>query len=237
LTIRRGRELVQLPGPTNIPERVLRAMHRPACDFASPEFVALARSCIDDLKAVFQTTGEVFAYSANGHGAWEVALANLVAPGEQILIPDTGRFSLSWKEMAEALRVEVVEVPTDLRTPIDPDEVAAALERDRGHRIKAVMAVQVETSTGMLHDMKALRAALDLVRHPALLVVDAIASTGCIELPMDEWGVDLVITASQKGLMLPPGLALVAAGPKAMAAARTGGALRRYWDWKDRTGP
>lgn len=237
MTIRRGRELIQLPGPTNIPERVLRAMARPACDFAAPEFVALARSCIEDLKAVFQTTGEVFAYSANGHGVWEVALANLVAAGERVLIPDTGRFSLSWKEMAEALGVEVVDVPTDLRHPVAQDDIQAALELDRGHRIKAVMMVQVETSTGMLHDVSAARRALDAARHPALLVVDAIASTGCIDLPMDAWDVDVVLTASQKGLMLPPGLAFVAAGPKALAAARSGGALRKYWDWQGRTGP
>jgi alanine-glyoxylate transaminase / serine-glyoxylate transaminase / serine-pyruvate transaminase len=234
--VRRGREFVQLPGPTNIPDRVLNAMHEPARDFAAPAFVDKALSCLNDLKRVFQTTGDVFAFSSNGHGAWEVALANLFSPGDMVLIPDTGRFALSWAEMARSLDLEVVMTPTTMRHPVDAEAVAEQLERDRERRIKAVLAVQVETSTGMLHDMGALRRALDATGHPALLVVDAIASLACIDLPMDGLGIDVVIAASQKGLMLPAGLAFIAVGAKADAVSQENPAPRKYWDWRSRRG-
>jgi alanine-glyoxylate transaminase/serine-glyoxylate transaminase/serine-pyruvate transaminase len=235
-SVRGGREFIHLPGPTNIPDRVLNAMHRPACDFAAPAFLDLALSCLTDLKSVFQTRGDVYAFSANGHGAWEVALANLLRPGDRILVPDTGRFALSWAEMAQALGLEVVLVASDLRHPIEPGRILAELERDRERRIRAVLGVQVETSTGMAHDIAALRSALDETAHPALLIVDAIASLACIDLPMDELGIDVVLAASQKGLMLPPGLAFVAVGARADAMAREGGAARKYWDWRTRRG-
>ena len=235
--IRRGRAFVQLPGPTNIPERVLRAMSRPATDFAAPDFVALARSAIDDLRRVFATEGEVFAFVSLGHGVWEAALANLVAPGEAVLVAEAGRFARGWRIVAEAIGAEVVRVEGDLRRAVDPSAVAEALAADRERRIRAVLVVHIETSTGIVNDIPAIRRAIDEVGHPALLLVDAVASLAVCELPMDRWGVDLALAASQKGLMMPPGLGFVAVGPRAAARAETGGAPRRYWDWRIRRGP
>jgi len=234
--VRRGRGLVQLPGPTNIPERVLRAMHRPSVDFGTPAFAELVARCLDDLARMLGTAGRVYAYAALGHGAWEAARVNLVSPGEAVLVPETGRFAIGWAEMAEALGIPVVRVPTDMRRPIDPEAVEAALRADRDRRIRAVLAVHVETSTGIRQDPRTLRAALGAAGHSALLVVDAIASFASIPLEMDAWGIDLVLAASQKGLMLPPGLSFVAAGPRALEVARTGGLPRKYWDWRSRDG-
>jgi len=233
---RRGRDFIQLPGPTNVPHRILSAMHHPMVDFAGAAFSAMARGCLDDLRHVFQTEGPVYAYSANGHGGWEVVLDNLLAPGETVLMPETGRFSQSWAEMARALGLEVETTAAFHDRPLDPAAVEAALRADTRHRIKAVAMVQVETSTGITHDVRAVRAAIDAAGHPALLLVDAIASLACIDLPMDRWGVDLVVTASQKGLMMPAGMAFVAVGPRAQRVAATGGAPRRYWDWRLREG-
>ncbi len=234
--VRRGREFIQLPGPTNIPDRVLRAMHCPSVDFASDAFSAMAQACLADLRAVFQTAGRVYAFSANGHGAWEVVLDNLVADGEGVLVADTGRFAEAWAEMAAALGVEVTRTERFYRRPLDPEAVAACLRADPGHRIRAVLMVHVETSTGIAHDVGAVRAAIDAAGHPALLVVDAIASLGCMDLPMDKLGADVVIAASQKGLMLPAGMAFVGVGERAAAVAAAGGARRRYWDWRLRDG-
>ncbi len=236
MTVRRGRELIQLPGPTNIPERVLRAMHRPAEDFASPEFTRLTRGCLDGLREVFQTEGQVYPYAALGHGTWEVALANLVQPGDRVLLADTGRFAQSWREMALALGIEVLTEPTDLRHPIDAAAIEERLRQDRARSIKAVLAVHIETSTGMVHDIAAIRRAIDAADHPALLVVDAVASLACVDLPMDRLGIDVVLAASQKGLMLPPGLSFVAVGPRAVSVSEQGGTHRRYWDWRLRSG-
>ena len=236
MTIRRGRELVQLPGPTNIPDRVLRAMHRPATDFAAPEFTALTRSCLEDLRGVFQTEAPIYPYVALGHAAWEVALANLVRPGERVLVAETGRFAQSWREMAQALGIEIEIVATDLRHPIDAGAIEERLRADRARAIKAVLLVHVETSTGMVHDVAAVRQALDATDHPALLLVDAVASLACVDLPMDRLGIDVALAASQKGLMLPPGLSFVAVGPRAARVAEAGGSLRRYWDWRLRSG-
>jgi alanine-glyoxylate transaminase / serine-glyoxylate transaminase / serine-pyruvate transaminase len=233
---RRGRDFIQLPGPTNLPDRVLRAMHRPMVDFAGADFTAMARGCLDDLRRVFQTEGAVYAYSANGHGAWEVAFDNLIAPGETVLMPETGRFSQSWAEMAEALGVRVLTTRAFHDCPLDPAALETVLAADRDHAIKAVAMVHVETSTGITHDVAAVRKAIDATGHPALLVVDAIASLGCVDLAMDRLGVDLVVTASQKGLMMPAGMAFVAVGERARAVAASGGAPRRYWDWRLRTG-
>jgi alanine-glyoxylate transaminase/serine-glyoxylate transaminase/serine-pyruvate transaminase len=234
--IRRGRPLIQLPGPTNIPDRVLRAMHRVGEDFAAPEFTVFARTALDELKRIVLTEGEIFAFAAVGHGAWELALQNLVGPGESVLIPEAGRFSESWREMCRALEVPALKVPGDWRRPVDANAVDAVLRDDVDRTIKAVLAVHVETSTGIAHDVGAIRAALDRTGHPALLVVDAIASLACVPLPMDELGLDVVLAASQKGLMLPPGLCFAAVGPRALAVAETGGMPRRYWDWRPRRG-
>ncbi len=234
--IRRGRGLVQLPGPTNIPDRVLRALARPSVDFGTPGFAELVAGCLDELARILGTRGRVYAYAALGHGAWEAALVNLVRPGETVLVPETGRFATGWAEMAESLGIRVVRVPTDMRRPVDPGPVEAALRADREGRIRCLLAVHVETSTGIRHDPRILRAVLDAVGHPALLVVDAIASLASIPLEMDGWGIDVVVAGSQKGLMLPPGLSFVAAGPRALEVARTGGQPRRYWDWRGRDG-
>ncbi len=234
--LRRGRDFIHLPGPTNIPDRILQAMHRPVVDFAGAEFSKMARGCLDELRRVFQTAGPVYAYSANGHGAWEVVLDNLIAPGEHVLMPDTGRFSESWTEMAAALGVHVTKTDAYHDRPIDPAAIEALLSADAGHAIKAVLMVQVETSTGVTHDVAAVRRAIDAAGHPALLLVDAIACLACIDLPMDAWGVDLVVAASQKGLMMPPGMAFVAVGARAQQVAANGGAPRRYWDWRMREG-
>ncbi len=236
MTIKRGHELIQLPGPTNIPERILRAMHRPATDFASPEFTALLRGCLEDLRDIFQTEGAIYPYVALGHAAWEVALVNLVRPGERVLIADTGRFAQSWRDMAQALGIDIETVTTDLRHPIDPAAIQERLSADRDQTIKAILIVHVETSTGMVHDVAAIRQALDDTGHPALLLVDAVASLACVDLPMDRLGIDVAVTASQKGLMLPPGLSFVAVGPRAARAAEQGGTHRRYWDWRLRDG-
>ncbi|MCS6877126.1 MAG: aminotransferase class V-fold PLP-dependent enzyme [Geminicoccaceae bacterium] len=234
--IRRGRGLLQLPGPTNIPERVLRAMHRPAVDFGTAEFARLLDGCLADLATIAGTRGRVFVYAALGHGAWEAALVNLVGPNEAVLVPDTGRFARGWAEMAGALGIEVREVPTDPRRPLDPGRLEEVLRADRGHAIRAVLLCHVETSTGVRHDPRAVRAALDRAGHPALLVVDAIASFAAESLAMDAWGIDCLLAASQKGLMLPPGLAFVFAGPRALETARRRPRPRKYWDWRGRDG-
>ncbi|MEO1092943.1 MAG: aminotransferase class V-fold PLP-dependent enzyme [Pseudomonadota bacterium] len=234
--LRRGRNLIQLPGPTNIPDRVLSAMHRPVVDFAADPFKSMARQCLIDLQQVFQTKGAVYAYSANGHGVWEVAIDNLLAPGDRVLMPETGRFSQAWAEMAEALGIQIVTTEAFHDRPVDPAVIEQVLREDQGHAIKALMMVHVETSTGITHDIAAMRRALDAAGHPALLLIDAIASLGCIDLPMDDLGIDLVITASQKGLMMPAGMAFVAVGERAEHVSANGGSRRRYWDWRLRQG-
>lgn len=234
--VARGRHFLQLPGPTNVPERVLRAMVRSGNDFASADFVALTRSCLDDLKRVFGTEGEVFAFSANGHGAWELALANLLEPGNSVLVPGTGRFSMSWAEMARRLDFEVNELPADWRRASDPQAVLDALRADGERRIRAVLVVHTETATSARTDLAAMRAAIDAAGHPALLIVDAIASLAIEPFAMDATGIDAAMTASQKGLMLPAGLAFLAVGERAMAAAERCSYPRRYWDLQFRRG-
>lgn len=233
---RRGREFIQLPGPTNVPERIVRAMSRMGSDFAEPVFTRMVRDTIDDLRDIFQTRGDVYPFVSIGHGGWEAVLANLFAPGDRVLIPETGRFSESWRDMAHALGLVTETVPGDWRHPVDPEALEAVLRADRDRSIKGVLAVQIETSTGMTHDIEAIRRAIDRADHPALLAVDAVASLAIIDLPMDAWRIDLVLAASQKGLMMPPGLSFVAVGPRALAAAEEGGMPRRYWDWRERRG-
>ncbi|MBT5107125.1 MAG: aminotransferase class V-fold PLP-dependent enzyme, partial [Rhodospirillaceae bacterium] len=205
MTSPRGRNFLQTPGPTNIPDRILNAMHRPAVDFSAPDFIELANSCFQDLKSVFKTKGEIFIYTASGHGAWEATLANILSPGDTVLMPETGRFSLVWRDMTESLGIKVVETPNDWRSAIDPANVERVLLDDKNHDIKAVLVVHTETATGVTSDIPAIRKAMDAAGHPAVLVVDAIASLMTVDLPMDDWGVDVVIAASQKGLMMPPG--------------------------------
>ena len=229
-----GREFLQVPGPTNIPDRVLNAMHRPAMDFSAPAFGELALSVFEDLKPVFGTDGEVFLYASSGHGGWEASLVNLMEPGDRVLLPRTGHFSDKWGDTAEGLGLETVTIPTDYRSPIDPDRVEQALRADPERRIKAVLAVHIETNTGVVSDLPAIRQAIDAAGHPALLIVDAIASLCTAPLPMAQWGVDVTIAASQKGLMSPPGVALVAASPRALEISESVATPREYWSWQRR---
>ena len=229
-----GRMFLHTPGPTNIPKDVLNAMHRPAEDFSAPEFMETMLRMFEELKDLFRTKGEVFAYIANGHGAWEASIVNLLSPGDKVLMPDTGRFSLVWDDMVKAFGISTVRLNNDWRSPIDPQAVEDALRQDTEKKIKAVLAVHVETATGAVSNLEAIREAIDASGHPALFVVDAIASFGCHKLDMDESGIDCVIAASQKGLMMPIGISFTAAGPKALAASEACTSHREYWSWKSR---
>jgi alanine-glyoxylate transaminase/serine-glyoxylate transaminase/serine-pyruvate transaminase len=232
--VRRGRSFLHTPGPTTVPDRVLRAMNRPMVDLADPDFIALTRSVIDDLAPVFRTEGEVFAYAANGHGAWEAALANTLSPGDAVLVPQNGHFSDGWMRLAASLGLEPVPLDGDWRRAIEPARITAVLAADAAQRIRAVLQVHTDTATGIGSDIPAVRRAMDEAGHPALLMVDAVASLATVDLRMDEWGVDVVVSASQKGLMSPPGLAFTAVGPRAVEAAARSQALRNYWDWERR---
>ena len=234
MSIQRGRNFLLIPGPTNIPERVLAAMQRQAVDLNAPAFVDLARSCFEDLKTVFKTSGDIFIYAANGHGVWEAALANTLSPGDHILVPETGVFSTAWAEMAEPMQVHAEHIAGDWRHGVDADQVEERLRADSKHKIKAVLFVHTDTATGITSDVAAVRRALDNARHPALLMVDAVASLAATDFRMDDWGVDVVVGASQKALMGPPGLGFIAASRRAMAVAETGGGARYYWDWHKR---
>ena len=234
MTVKRGRNFLMAPGPTNIPERVLRAMQRPAVELSAPDFVAMCLGCLADLKPVFRTAGKIFIYAANGHGAWEAALSNTLSPGDRVLAFETGVFSEAWARMAESLGAEAEIVPGDWRRGIDADAVEAHLRADRAHRIKAVLAVQTDTATGITSDVPAVRRAMDAAAHPALLMVDAVASLAAVDFRMDDWGVDVAVAASQKALMSPPGLGLVAVNDKALARADEAKTPRLYWDWRKR---
>jgi alanine-glyoxylate transaminase/serine-glyoxylate transaminase/serine-pyruvate transaminase len=232
--VKRGREFLHTPGPTNIPDRLLNAMHRPAIDFASPEFVQVATQLFEDLKRIFGTSSEVFLYTSSGHGGWEGAFVNCFSPGDAVLLPEIGRFGRVWGDMAERLGLNVIRVPGSWRHPIDPAVIEDYLTRDKEHRIKGVLAVHVETATGALSDMPTIRKAIDAANHPALLICDAIASFACVPLPMQEWGIDVVIAASQKGLMLPPGLGICAVSEKALAASFESQSQMEYFSWPQR---
>jgi alanine-glyoxylate transaminase / serine-glyoxylate transaminase / serine-pyruvate transaminase len=231
-----GHEFLHCPGPTHIPDRVLAAMHRQPLDLVDGRLKEVARTCFEDLKDVFRTQGHVFVYAANGHGGWEAALTNVCAPGDAVLVPEVGHFSSSWADHARALGLEVESIRGDWRRAIDPGEVEARLRADRAGRIKAVLAVQVDTGTGIVNDVPAVRRAIDAAGHPALLVADTIASLVAMPFEMDSWGVDVAMTASQKALMCPPGLAIVAANERAVAVSKGLPRHQRYWDWGPRLG-
>jgi alanine-glyoxylate transaminase/serine-glyoxylate transaminase/serine-pyruvate transaminase len=227
-----GKHFLQIPGPTNVPDRVLRAIDRPTIDHRGPEFAALGREALEKLKMVFQTKGAVVIYPASGTGAWEAALVNTLSAGDQVLMFETGHFATLWREMAGRLGLEVVFVPGDWRTGVDPALVEAKLAEDRGRAIKAVLMVHNETSTGVVSPVAAVRQAIDRVGHPALLMVDTISSLGSIDYRHDEWGADVTVAGSQKGLMLPPGLSFHAISAKALAAAKTSKLPKSYWAWE-----
>ena len=230
----RGRNFLMTPGPTNVPDRVLAAMHRPAVDLFDADFMALTESCFDDLARVFRTDDRVFFYASNGHGAWEAALANLIGEGDLVLAPTTGMFSWAWGALARDLGAEVEELGGDWRSAFDPARIEERLRADSEHRIKAVLAVQTDTATSVTSDIAAVRRALDACGHPALLMADVVASLGTTDFRMDEWGVDIAVAGSQKGLMTPPGLAFTAVSQRALDRSRTAGLRRGYWDWQRR---
>jgi alanine-glyoxylate transaminase/serine-glyoxylate transaminase/serine-pyruvate transaminase len=227
-----GRHFLQTPGPTNLPERVLRAMDRNAINHRGPEFGDLGRAVVAKLRQVFQTAGTIGIFPASGTGAWEAALVNTLSPGDRILISRTGQFSHLWEQMALHLGLDVLTLETDWRRGASPAAIGQVLRLDPEHRIKAVCAVHSETSTGCMTDIAAVRQAMDGAEHPALLMVDAISSLGCVEFLHDDWQVDVTIAGSQKGLMVPPGLSFTAISEKALAAARAGGSRRSYWAWE-----
>jgi alanine-glyoxylate transaminase/serine-glyoxylate transaminase/serine-pyruvate transaminase len=226
-----GRHFLQIPGPTNVPDRVLRAMSAPTIDHRGPEFAQLTQALLPALGPVFGTTGPVVIYPSSGTGAWEAALANTLSPGDRVLIGETGQFSTLWAELAGRIGVQVEVIPGDWRHGVDPDAVGERLAADTEHAIKAVCVVHNETSTGVTSRVPDVRAAIDTAGHPALLLVDTISSLASIDYRHDEWRVDVTVAGSQKGLMLPPGLGFNAVSEKALAASRSAGLPRSYWDW------
>ena len=218
MAVSRGSHFFINPGPTNIPDRVLRAMDRGAIDFNGAQFRAIAEECFAGLKRVFKTDQTILAYAASGHGAWEAALVNLFSPGDKLLVVESGFFSLNWGMRGEAFGLEVETMPNDWRTAADPAKLESRLREDREHAIKAVLVVHNETSTGVVNDVAALRRAIDAARHPALFLVDTISSLASMDFRMDEWGVDVVVAGSQKGLMLPTGMAFTGISARAIAA-------------------
>jgi len=226
-----GRHFLQIPGPSNVPDRVLRAMDNPTMDHRGPDFGVLGLQILGNLKLVFKTEQPVVIFPASGTGAWEAALVNTLSPGDAVLMCRTGWFAHLWREMAERLGFKPEFIDTDWRRGADVPAIAAALVADIGHRIKAVAVVHNETSTGCTSDIAAVRAAIDAAKHPALLLVDTISGLGSIDYRHDEWGVDVTISGSQKGLMLPPGLSFNAISAKALAASKTARTIRSYWDW------
>jgi alanine-glyoxylate transaminase/serine-glyoxylate transaminase/serine-pyruvate transaminase len=229
---RPGRHFLQIPGPTNVPEPVLRAMAAPTIDHRGPEFAELGREVLDNLARVVGTTKPVVVYPSSGTGAWEAALVNTLSPADRVLAFETGHFAALWAQMAQRLGLEVDLVPTDWRRDADPAVAEERLAADRGHDIKAVLVVHNETSTGVTSDIPRVRAAMDRTGHPALLLVDTISSLGAMDYRHDEWGVDVTVGCSQKGLMLPPGLGLNAVSDKALGAAESARLPRSYWAWE-----
>ena len=235
--IHTGRHFLQIPGPTNVPDRVLRAMDEPVMDHRSAEFAALSTEVLLGLRGIFQTARPVVMYPASGTGAWEAAIVNTLSPGDEVLLFETGHFSQLWRQVAEKFGVKVNYIPGNWRRGASAAELEARLSADRGHAIKAVLAVHNETSTGVTSRIPDLRRAIDSAHHPALLMVDTISSLGSIDYRHDEWGVDVTVAGSQKGLMLPPGMSFNAISEKALAANANARLPRSYWDWQEMLKP
>lgn len=236
MTLRHGRELLAMPGPTNIPDAVLGAMHRAAVDIYAGEMVGITDACLSRLATVFGTAGHTYIYAANGHGAWEAALTNVLSRGDSVLVLESGRFAINWGKMGERLSLAVEHVAGDFRSAVDPNAVEARLRADTGGTIKAVLVVQVDTASGVVNDIPAIRAAMDAAGHDALLMVDTIASLATMPFEMDAWGVDVAVAGAQKGLMCPPGLSFCASNPKADERHQKADLRSGYWDWTDRLG-
>ncbi len=229
----RGRQFLQRPGPTNVPERVLRAIDSATIDHRGPGFQEISKEVLAGLKHVFRTKSPVVIFPASGTGAWEAALVNTLSPGDRVLMFETGHFATLWLNMAQRLGLDPVFVPGDWRHGVDPAQVEAKLAEDTSHSIKAVMAVHNETSTGVVTRVPEVRKAMDRAQHPALLMVDTISSLASIDYRHDEWGVDVTVAGSQKGLMLPPGLSFNAVSDKALASAKQAKLPRAYWNWEE----
>ncbi|MEX0366990.1 MAG: alanine--glyoxylate aminotransferase family protein [Ruegeria sp.] len=236
-TLAHGRGYLAIPGPSVMPDAVLQAMHRAAPNIYAGELVEMMQGLTADLKRVARTQHQVAIYIANGHGAWEAALANVIAPGETVLVPASGRFAHGWAEMARGIGAEAELIDFGKSAPWDMDRIAQALRADTGHRLKAVLAVHTDTSSSVRNDIPALRALLDELNHPALLMADCIASLGCERFEMDAWGVDVTVTGSQKGLMVPPGVSFVFFNEKAAAKRAAMPRVSHYWDWAPRANP
>jgi len=231
--IHTGRHFLQIPGPTNIPDRILRAMDRPIIDHRGPEFAELTTEVLAALRTVFETSGPVVIFPGSGTGAWEAAIVNTLSPGDRILAFETGQFSTLWKNLAERMGVQVEFVPGNWRRGVDPEDVEARLKADKGHAFRAVMVVHNETSTGVRSRLPEIRRAMNRANHPALLMVDTISSLASSDYRHDEWEVDVTVGGSQKGLMLPPGLSFNAMSEKARRAYKTAKLPRAYWDWEE----
>jgi alanine-glyoxylate transaminase/serine-glyoxylate transaminase/serine-pyruvate transaminase len=232
-----GQHLLQIPGPSPVPERVLRAMDKQVIDHRGPEFRRLGQSVLEGCKTIFKTTRPVVIYPSSGTGAWEAAIVNTLSPGDKVLMAETGHFATLWQQMARRWGVDVDFIPGDWRRGADPAAIETKLAEDRSRSIKAVMVVHNETSTGVTSKIAEIRQAIDNVSHPALLLVDTISSLGAVDFQHDEWGVDVTVSCSQKGLMLPPGLGFTAISDKALAASKTNRMPRSYWDWQEMLKP
>jgi alanine-glyoxylate transaminase/serine-glyoxylate transaminase/serine-pyruvate transaminase len=232
MSFKSGRHFLQIPGPTNVPERVLRALSLPTIDHRGPEFARLTQEVQEGLKLVFKTSRPVVIYPASGTGAWEAALVNTLSPGDRVLSFETGYFATLWRDMAARLGLQVDFLPGDWRHGVDAAAVAARLEDDRRREIKAVLVMHNETATGVTSRVADVRGALDRTGHPALLMVDTISSLAAMDYRHDEWGVDVTVSGSQKGLMLPPGLSFNAIGEKAMAQSKSARLPKSYWEWE-----
>ncbi len=236
MTVRNGREFLAIPGPTTVPDDVLSAMHRPAIDIYEGTLVDTTATCLSDLRRVFGTQGRTYIYAANGHGGWEAALTNVLSRGDKVLVLASGLFAMGWGEMGAVMGVQVEVLPGSWRRAVDPDKLEQRLRKDDGGEIKAVMVVQVDTASGVVNDIPAVREAMNAAGHDALLMVDTIASLATMPFEMDAWGVDVAVAGAQKGLMMPPGLSFNAAGPKAKEVHKTADLRTRYWDWTFREG-
>jgi alanine-glyoxylate transaminase / serine-glyoxylate transaminase / serine-pyruvate transaminase len=236
MSVRAGREFLAIPGPTTVPDEVLRAMHRPAVDIYSGPLLDLTEGLLRDIARLFETTGRAYIYIANGHGAWEAALTNVLSKGDKILVLESGRFAIGWGESARRVGVEVEILKGHMRRAVRPAEIEARLKADKGGTIRAIMVAQIDTASGVVNDIPAIGQAIRAAGHDALLMVDAVASLGCTPFEMDAWGVDVAISGSQKGMMTPPGLSFVAANARAREIHKTAGLRTPYWDWTEREG-
>ncbi|HEY0851945.1 MAG TPA: aminotransferase class V-fold PLP-dependent enzyme [Bradyrhizobium sp.] len=236
MTVRAGREFLAIPGPTTMPDEVLQAMHRPALDIYSREMIELSDGLHADLSKLFATKNRSYIHIANGHGAWEAAISNVLSRGDKILVLESGRFAVGWGIAAELMGVEVEVLKGDWRRAVRPAEVEERLRRDKAHTIKAILVAQVDTASGVWNDIEAIAKAIQASGHPALFMVDTVASLGCMPFEMDAWGVDVAMSGSQKGLMTPPGLGFVAASDRAREAHKKANLRTPYWDWTEREG-